>query len=324
MIIVIPLRAIVAVGRFDLRREQAGAIVIILDHQMNDASGFPGEVADREAEIAQQWILAGFGDLMDSVQPQAVEAIIAQPLQRTLDGEIPHKVLAIIDRGAPRRAGLHEESRRIASEIISLGSEVVVDGVEKHHQAAQVRFVDQCFQIVRPSVAVIGRVPQHAVVTPVATAGKVVERHQFERRDSGRDQVIELVDHGAIGPLRGERADMGLEKDGVRPGPAGPCVGAPAIGRMVDDFAGSEYVVRLKQRRRIGHVEVAVDPVAIARAGACLLDRGDKPAVRLFCHRDGAIQHQIDGLGSRRPQPKGGPFGRDRWAKPAGAHGIPA
>ena len=109
---------------------------------------------------------------------------------------------AIVDRAAPWRLRLGEEAGRIAAEIISLGAEVVIDHVEKHHQPAQMRFVDQRLEIVGPAIGAVGRVPQHAVITPVARAGEIRERHQFERGDAGRDQMIELADHGAVGALR--------------------------------------------------------------------------------------------------------------------------
>ena len=95
-----------------------------------------------------------------------------------------------------------EEGRRIAAEIISLGAEMIVDDVEEHHQPAQMCFVDQRLQIIGPAIGAVGRIPQHAIIAPAAAAGEIGQRHQLERGDAGRDEMIELVDHGAIGAFR--------------------------------------------------------------------------------------------------------------------------
>ena len=100
----------------------------------------------------------------------------------------------VIDRAAPGSLRFREEGRRIAAEVISLGPEMIVDHVEKHHQPAQMGFVDQRLEIVRPSIGAVGRVPQHAVIAPVARAGEIGERHQFQRGDAGSHQMVELVD----------------------------------------------------------------------------------------------------------------------------------
>ena len=68
----------------------------------------------------------------------------------------------------------------------------------------------------------IGRIPQHAVIAPISRAGEIGKRHQFERGDSGRDQMIELADHGAIGAFRRKGADMAFEDHRLVPGPPAP------------------------------------------------------------------------------------------------------
>ena len=65
---------------------------------------------------------------------------------------------AIVDRAAPGRLRLGEELRRVAAEVISLRPEVIVDDVEKHHQPAQMRGVDQRLQIVGAAIGAVGRI----------------------------------------------------------------------------------------------------------------------------------------------------------------------
>ncbi len=63
------------------------AVVVVFQHQMNVPAGCRGEAADRAAEFVQNRDFAGLGDGVDRIEPQPVEPIIAQPVQRILDGE---------------------------------------------------------------------------------------------------------------------------------------------------------------------------------------------------------------------------------------------
>ena len=234
---------------------------------MDVPAGFRGELAGGRAEIMQQRQPARLDDGVDGIEPQPVEAIVAQPGQRILDRKGADFRHAIIDRAAPGRLRFGEEGRRIAAEIIPLGAEMVIDDVEKHHQPAQMRLVDQRLEIVGPAIGAVGRVPQHAVIAPVARAGEIRQRHQFQRGDAGLCEMIEPVDHGAIGAFLGEGADMGLEDHGLLPRPPAPVRGAPWIGLVIDHLARAEDVFGLKGRRRIGHVDLVIDAEFVARAG---------------------------------------------------------
>ena len=102
-----------------------------------------GKFAHGDAEVVQHRDFAGLEDGIHRIQPQPVEAIFAQPVQRILDGEGANLRHPVIDRAAPGRLRLREEFGRIAAEIISFRAEMIIDDVEKHHQPAQMRFVDQ-------------------------------------------------------------------------------------------------------------------------------------------------------------------------------------
>ena len=237
------------------------------------------------AEIVQQRDLAGLGDGIHRIQPQPVEAIFAQPVQRILDREGAHLRHPVIDDVAPGRLRLREEGGRIAAEVISLGAEVIIDHVEKHHQPAQMRLVDQRLEIVGAAIGAVGRVPQHAVIAPVARAGEIRKRHQFQRGDAGCREMIELVDHGAVGALRREGADMGFDQDGFLPRASAPVRGAPSVAGVIDHLARAGDVVGLKRGGRIGHVDLVVDPEFVACAGLDARDVGGKPAVLAAPHR---------------------------------------
>ena len=52
MIVVVPLRAIMAVRRLFARIEQAGAVVVVLEHEMDHAAALAAKLSDRLAEVA--------------------------------------------------------------------------------------------------------------------------------------------------------------------------------------------------------------------------------------------------------------------------------
>ena len=202
MIVVVPLRAVFALRRILGGVQNARAVVAVFQHQVNMAAGFRRKPAGGGAEIVQQREPARLDDAVDRIEPQPVEAIVAQPVQRILDRKRAHFAHAIIDRAAPRRLRFREEFRRIAAEIISLGPEMIIDHVEHDHQPAPMRLVDQRLEILRPAIGAVGRIPQHAVIAPVARSGEIRQRHQLQRRNAGFHEMIEPVDHGAISALR--------------------------------------------------------------------------------------------------------------------------
>src|ERR1700681_2278324 len=131
------------------------------------------------------------------------------------------------------------------------------------------RLVDQGLEIVRPSVGAVGGVPQHAVIAPVATTGKIRKWHQSQRGYPARHQMIELADHGAVSAFRGKGADMGFEHDGFVPWTSPPMRGAPRVDCMIDHFAGACNVIRLKRGGWIGYIDLIVDPELVTCAGLC-------------------------------------------------------
>src|SRR5215213_7494986 len=201
---------------------------------MDLTAGLVREMAHGNTEIVQDRDLAGLRDRMYGVEPKSVEMIIAKPIQRVLDYESAHLWHTVIDRAPPRGMRLREERRRITVQVISLGAEVVVDDVEKHHQPAQMRFVDQRLEIFGAAVGAVGRVPQYAVISPVAWACEVSDRHQLQRGDAARHQMIELGDHGAVGTLGRKGADMGFQQHRFVPGAPTPLRGAPSVARVID------------------------------------------------------------------------------------------
>ena len=90
VIVVVPLRAILAARRIGERIEQARLVVVVFQHQMDVPAGLGRELANGFAQLAQQAGPARLDDRMHRIEPQPVEAIVVEPIQRVLDREGAH------------------------------------------------------------------------------------------------------------------------------------------------------------------------------------------------------------------------------------------
>ena len=86
------------------------------------------------------------------------------------------------------------------AEVVPLGAEVVVDDVQEDRQALGVAGVHQPLQAVRPAVAVLRRVGEHAVVAPVARARELADRHDLDGRDAQLAEVAQPGDDASNVP----------------------------------------------------------------------------------------------------------------------------
>jgi hypothetical protein len=153
--VVVPLR-----GRDEGRArrvadEVARFVAVVLEHEVH-VSLAPRAVAYRACELGQDPGPRVVGDRVHRVEAQAVEVILLEPVEGVVDEEIPHGArpgAAEVDRGAPwGPMGRVEELRRVDVQVVALGSEVVVDDVEQHHQPARVRRGDERLQRLRRPV----------------------------------------------------------------------------------------------------------------------------------------------------------------------------
>ena len=123
-------------------------------------------------------------DGVHRVQSQTVEVIFFDPVKRVVDEVLAHRAggFAVgVDRGAPRRlVPLGEDLRRDGVLIGAVRPEMVVDDVEKDHEPARMRGVDERLQVFRAAISRSGRIRQHAVVAPVPPPGKIADRHDLD------------------------------------------------------------------------------------------------------------------------------------------------
>ncbi len=161
---------------------------------------------------------------------------------------------------------------------VPFGPEVVVDDVEVDAEAARVGAVDQRLELLGRAVRGLRGERKHAVVAPVARAGRLRERHQLDRGDAELDQRVEPRERAGIRPFGTERPDVQLVDDDLVPRAAVPRR-LPGVRRGVDDRARRVDAVGLEARGGVGNRAVeAGEGERVARAGPGAFDARGKPA----------------------------------------------
>ncbi|SPT37178.1 Uncharacterised protein [Achromobacter denitrificans] len=130
--VVVPLRVVAF-------RQQAGAVVVVFQHQVQVA--LRRHLATDEARQFHQPV--GVGNGVYRVQPQAVKAVFRQPVQGIFFKVAAHGGLPEINGGPPGRGHVvAKKGRGVLGQVVAVRAEVVVDHVQHHAQAQPVRGVD--------------------------------------------------------------------------------------------------------------------------------------------------------------------------------------
>src|SRR3954471_14914354 len=291
---------------------------------MNVPRGLRRQHTHRFAQLPKQQRASRFDDGMHGVEPQTVEPKVAQPVERVLDGEPAHLRLGIVDRIAPRRISGGEELRRVTAKIIAIRPKVIIDDVEEHHQAALVGRIDQRLKVVGPPVDTVRRVKQNAVITPIPASREIRDRHQLDRGYPHRSDMIELVEDATERAGLGERPDVQLQENAFVPRPPDPAERFPVIA-LIDHLARPVDIFGLEARRRVRHLDLAVDPEPVAIPGLCTRNGELEPAVIAAAHLVRLPMHQVDALGAGRPEPEDDVLPGNQWPeRVAFDHGFPA
>ena len=128
-------------------------------------------------------------DRLHRIEPQAVDVEIAHPHAGVIDDELPHRVAVgtvVIDGFSPRRVIAIGEIRPKLGQVVSFRTEVVVNHVQNHRQAALMSGVDKPLERGGPAVTVLHGIGMDSVVAPIAIAGKLRNGHQFDGRHAQR------------------------------------------------------------------------------------------------------------------------------------------
>src|SRR5579884_2439754 len=105
---------------------------------------------------------------------------ILDPQANIVENEIAHRIGAmtiVVERRSPGCTITVGEVRTELTQIIAFGTEVVVDDIKEDRQTGGVTCVYEFLQAIGTAVGVLSGIEMHAVVAPVARAGKLCDRH---------------------------------------------------------------------------------------------------------------------------------------------------
>ncbi len=193
------------------RVQERVQVPVVLGDQVHRAIGDVRR--DLPRELREEVLGAVVGERMRGVEAQPIQVVLEQPVQRVVAEESSdvRAAWAIqVDAAAPGRLGPVGEDRRRhpRREVRAVGSEMVVDDVEKDGQAERMRPIDKGPQVVRVPVSVRGREERGAVVPPVPRAWKRRDGHQLDRRHPQVGQRLQPRRDGRERALGRERPDV--------------------------------------------------------------------------------------------------------------------
>ena len=240
-----------------------------LGDEQERATEMRGQVVDRHAELGEEGRRAVVDERVDGVETQPVDVMVSQPVARVVDEEPTHLCASLaveVHRGTPRSAMGLGEVRTELGEIGAFGSEVVVDDVEHHREAASVRRVDESVEAFRAPVRMVGSEEVDAVVAPATVAGKLRDGHQLDDRHSEVDEVVKVRHDAVERPLLRERTHMQLVDDRAREVDAVPVRVGPPEGRRIPQPRGAVDAPWLRAGPRVGTGSAAVDAECVVSA----------------------------------------------------------
>src|SRR5258706_955172 len=168
---------------------------------------------------------------MHGIEAQRIDVKFRDPIQSILNKEFSYLIAegsVEVERRSPRRLVAIGEVRSEVGEIISFRTEMIVDHVENHREAAPVTGIDEPLHRLRSTVGVLHRERQHTVVAPIAAAGKLRYRHQLDRRDTQLKEIFEIGNQRIKGARRRESADVQLVNNIIFERYASPAFFIPA------------------------------------------------------------------------------------------------
>jgi hypothetical protein len=256
------------VSALGLGEDVAGKVLVGFDGddggELAGGAEVVGAGGDLGDDVAGRIVVDG----LDGIEAQAIEVILAQPVEGVFDDEaadVNAAEIIVIDGVAPGSFVAGGEVRAQLGKIISLIAEVVVDDVEEDGEAAVVGGIDEVAK--RGGTAVIGLhgVEADAIVAPVARAWDGIDGHEFDGGDAEIAEVVEALNGGVEGGFGGDGADVEFVEYVAGQGEAAPVIVLPGKGG-IDDFGGSVNAFGEQPGDRVGDGERA-DEVLVAIAG---------------------------------------------------------
>jgi len=122
---------------------------------------------------------------------------------------------------------------------------VIVNHVEDDGEVGLVGGIDQLLQAVGTAVAVLYSKGENPVVTPVAGAGELGDRHQLDGGDSHVAQFLKARNNRLEGTLPGKCSYMQFVDDHLGQRASFPVAVTPGEILVIDDLRGAVHAVGL-------------------------------------------------------------------------------
>ena len=231
-------------------------------------------------------------DVVQGVQPQGVEVVLAQPEEGVLDEEVADAVavgLVVIEGVAPGGSILAGEVRAEIPQIVALRTQVVVDDVENRGHALAMDGIDQRLEAGRAAVGILDRIGIDAVIAPVAVSWELCYRHQLDRRDAELTQRDQSRKDGLERAFRREGPHVKLVDDHIFQREPLPARIGPRESRVVDHLAGAVNSLRLKLRGRVRPLGARFQQIPVPAPRRHLVHDGPPVAGLVFLQREIAL-----------------------------------
>ena len=159
--------------------------------------------------------------------------------------------------------------------------------------------VDEFFQFIRRAIGGIWRIGEHTVIPPVMAAGKIGDRHKFDRSDAEGGQARQM----SCDALKAaESSGVQFVDHGFMPGPALPTGISPGMG-MADDHTVTMNIPVLRLRGRIRSHKTGIEAITITCSSAYRERNTEKSRIVPYHRKYAAARDgDRDGFGLRGPK----------------------
>src|SRR5579883_345045 len=131
------------------RRQNFSDIAVVFGDDTNYASVLRAKLLHCPRDFRNNVLARVILDLLDGVQPQAIDVVFPDPIERILHEVVANRtrILVIkIHRISPRRGVMMREVRTELRQVVPFRSEVVVHDIENDSEALRVSSIHQPLQ----------------------------------------------------------------------------------------------------------------------------------------------------------------------------------
>lgn len=220
------------------------------DH-VDPASCFFSFFLDCFTNLREDMARAAIEDHLHRIEPEPVAMKIAYPHAGIVGDHSPDRVaieIVEIHRRPPGGVITISQIRSELRQVISLGTEMVVDHVLDHGQSMPMRIVDELLIGGGSAIGILYRKRMDPVVPPISLAGELGDRHDLDPREAQRGDLGKSLPGGIERSFLGEGADVQFVEDQIGGIDPRPMVISPPLAVGKEDRRGLIDAVGLVSR----------------------------------------------------------------------------